>query len=176
MPSTRNRTGEGRTSVNAVPINSVPESDESSGVIETHPLNSAAMQRPEGYWNEDSLSVTDWEIPAKRVVLPAHLRHVLGDDTPPVLRWARRKYQAVVGKHVRDLPVISRLSTYLDGWQYVGIEPGHQVRRVLFQDESQRWYSASLGRYRTGSYNVVTVFEDQIRSFWQIDFGEWRAL
>lgn len=132
-----------------MPSDSSPEVDEPEDAIETHPLNSAATRRPGGYWNEDRLPVADWELPADRVVLPEHLQHVLGDDTPPVLRRAKRKYQAVNSKHMRDRAVLSHLSAYSNGWQYVGIEPGRQVRRVLFQDESQRWYSASFGRDET---------------------------
>lgn len=98
-------------------------------------------------------------------VLPQDLQHRLGDDFPPVLRWANRKYQILARKHRRDLSVIEHLSLYLAGWKYVGTESGSDRRRVMFQDETGRWYAATVGVDETGSYNVVTVFGGSDRGF-----------
>jgi len=105
-----------------VPIDSGPEADESADAIETHPLKSAVTRRPQGYWNEDSLPVTDWEVPTECVVLPEHLQHRLGAEMPPVLRRDAEKFDLVMIKHQRDKAVILNLSQRLDSWTYLGRE------------------------------------------------------
>ncbi len=119
---------------------------------------------PGGYWNEDPLPVTDWEVPAERVVLPEHLQHRLGGGVPAVLRWDEEKFNLVMSKHKRDRDVILKLTQRLDGWRYLGKERGSPNLRALFQDEQERWYSLTVGELQ-GSYNVVTVFGGSDKRF-----------
>ncbi len=82
-----------------------------SGEVSRH--NRDAMRGEHGIWNEDSLPVTEWEIPEQRVVVPAQLTEYLPANMSPVLRWDREKYDTVVQEHSRDLPVIRDLSRHL---------------------------------------------------------------
>jgi hypothetical protein len=150
--------------------------DEEPVDLETHPLNPAAVRRPGGYWNEGVLPVTDWESPEHRVVLPWHLQQRLGPEVPPVLRWARRKYLAVIGKHERDHQVIGRISSYLDGWRFIGADDSQRIWRVLFQDETDRWYAATIGVDALGATISSPSSADPTGGFWQIDCVDWRSL
>ena len=137
--------------------------DDGDSAIETHPLNPGARRRRGGYWNEDSLPVTEWETPAQRVVVPQHLQQYLG-ATPAVLRWSAVKFHRVLVDHAHDKQVIQNLSRYLDRWAYAGRERKQEHFRVLFQDEDERWYSCTIGEL-LGSHNVVTVFGSSARDF-----------
>ena len=90
--------------------------------MERHPLNPGARRGTNGIWDEDSLTVMDWEIPKKRIVLPESLEHALDPPESPVLRWDAVKYRVVVAKHAHDLPIIDDLTIHLDQRAYVGTE------------------------------------------------------
>jgi hypothetical protein len=47
--------------------------DDGDSTIETHPLNPGARRQRGGYWNEDTLPITEWETSERRVVVPHHL-------------------------------------------------------------------------------------------------------
>lgn len=85
---------------------------------------------------------------------------------PDVLRWGAEKYRLVVSQHERDLLVTRDLSRHLNDWRYHGEETGEHAgnQRILFQDETGRWYAASIGPLR-GSFNVVTIIGSRRRAF-----------
>jgi hypothetical protein len=116
------------------------------------------MRGVNGIWNEDALPVTEWEAPEQRVVVPAGLRESLILPVPAVLRWDEEKYRLTISQRQRDLPVIRDLSRYLANWQYHGEErsPRSGNQRILFQDETGRWYAVSIGPLQD-STNVITV-------------------
>lgn len=119
---------------------------------------------PGGIWNEDELPVLEWETPEHRVVISEDLRRSLGMDVF-VLRWDREKHTAVTTGHHRDRHVVQDVSKYLALWEYHGEEiarPGNF--RVLFQDEADRWYAASIGP-RQGEYTFITLFGGSDQGF-----------
>lgn len=126
---------------------------------EVNPFNPTVRRGPNGFWNEHGLPITEWEEPARRVVLPASLVASLTLPVSPVLRWDAEKFRDVVAKHRRDRHVIADLTAYLEGWRYHGeeIDAHASNQRILFQDESGRWYAVSIGSLQA-SDNVITVF------------------
>lgn len=141
------------------------EEDRPTPYLEISAINPAASRVRGGIWNEHILPVMEWEAAEHRVVLPIHLQLSLGLEAP-VLRWDRQKYERVIREHARDLPVIRDISRYLNDWQYHGNETGYhpENRRILFQDESGRWYAASIGSLHD-SENIITVFSGSKTEF-----------
>ncbi len=123
------------------------------------PLNANVRRGPNGFWNEHVLPITDWEDPAQRVVLPSTLVTSLTLPISAVLRWDAAKYRDVMAKHERDRHVIANLTPYLATWQYHGEETGAHVgnQRILFQDESGRWYAASIGPLGDSDNMITTI-------------------
>lgn len=130
---------------------------------ESHPLNPMAIRGQNGFWNEDTLPVMEWESAEYRVVLPLALQESMG-IAQPVLRWSAEKRAAVLSRHARDVHIVQDISGYLGGWRFYGTESKSGYRRILFQDERGRWYAASIGELQ-GSYNMITVFGSRSPEF-----------
>lgn len=146
-----------------------------SSPMEVSPYNSRARRIRGGIWNEDLLPIVEWESAEHRVVLPQDLQDALGIDTP-VLRWDRAKHETVAHVHNRDLPVIRDVSYYLNMWAYYGEERNRpRTYRILFQDEAERWYAASVGP-RQGDYTFITVFGGSKPNFLQNRLGGLRGV
>lgn len=133
---------------------------------EISPFNATASRGPNGFWNEHVLPITAWEDPEQRVVLPTTLVASLTRPVAPVLRWDAAKYRDVMAKHTRDRHVIVNLAKYLNAWQYHGEETGAHAgnQRILFQDESGRWYAVSVGRL-CESDNMITIIGSNRATF-----------
>lgn len=113
------------------------------------------MRGPSGIWNEETLAITDWEAPSRRVVIPESLQLAMSLGTP-VLRWDAKKATKLWRDRPRDAHVRDDLTRYLAGWEYCGEEKRAGNIRVLFQDEDGRWYAFSMGVLQR-SFNAITV-------------------
>jgi hypothetical protein len=133
---------------------------------EVSPFNPDARRQPGGFWNEDTLPVTEWEIPEHRVVLPADLQAALGLGVS-VLRWRRSKHEQVSVDHGQPIEqrVRRNLSAWLTRWERAGTEPGKlETWRVFFR-ENERWIVVVIGRDREESLNVVTVYSPSDKNY-----------
>jgi len=157
-----------RTGATPVPV-TCTDDDTGEDAIPTrvaHPLNPAVRKDANGIWSGDDLPVMAWEAPEARVVVSPELRERL-QLASPVLRWSAEKYQTVVAIHRRDVHVIAELTSYLEGWSFIGRETARPTLwRVLLQDESGRWYAVTLGELQ-GSENVITAFGSTKPNFLQ---------
>lgn len=131
-----------------------------------NPHNRDAIRGPNGFWNEHLLPIMAWEDPAQRVVLPATLVASLPLPISPVLRWDAAKYRDVLAKHERDRQVIANLTEHLGAWSYHGEETDEHAgnQRVLFQDETGRWYAVSIGPLGD-SDNMITIIGSNRAAF-----------
>lgn len=155
-----------------MPIDPGLEEDESADAIETHPFNIAAMRRRGGYWNEESLPVTDWEIPDHRLVLPKSLQDRSRSPTA-VLRWSKVKRNLVVRTRSSESDRLDRLSDLLATWEYFGINPETPaVWEVLFREHG-RWYVAVFGPDRNESWNMLTMHPLRDNQFNTKSGAEW---
>ena len=133
---------------------------------EISPLNATAIRGPNGFWNEHVLPITEWGDPARRVVLPSTLVTSLTLSVAPVLRWDAAKYRDVIAKHQRDRHVIANLTEHLRALPYHGEETDEHAgnQRILFQDETGRWYAVSIGPLGD-SDNMITIIGSNRAAF-----------
>ncbi len=106
---------------------------------------------------EDDLPVLAWEDVSRRVRLPDDLREALGLQVT-LLRWSSIKYTEVVTKHAIDLPVIEQLEEHLEMWTHAGPQADREDAWTVLFDLGSKTYLVSIGRDRSGSHNLVTVF------------------
>jgi hypothetical protein len=102
------------------------------------------------------VSVLDWEDPQHRVILNPELQDLFGLENP-VLRWNADKRRRNRADRRNDPEVIDDLSTYLDDWEFAGMERDHPGNwRALFWAKD-RWYAVSFGPDGFGRFNTITV-------------------
>ena len=141
---------------------------------ETSLVNAQAVRGSSGIWNEETLPVTEWEIPEHRVVLSQDLQRSLNLETP-VLRMSEVKYRRIHDSRPQDRHILRELSRYLSNWDCHGNEAGRPGNhRVMLQDERRRWYAVSIGPDKNRSYNVVTVIGGSDAGFLQNRLNEMR--
>lgn len=133
---------------------------------EVSPYNADAVRGSHGIWNEESLLVVDWEEASQRVVVPSHLRDVLGIDTP-VLRWSKTKRRSVLREHRQDIErrYLANVEEFLDQWAYAGPQPGLSDTWRIFVEDQGRWSMAVFGTDERGSTNMITLYSPKRRSY-----------
>jgi hypothetical protein len=114
------------------------------------------MRGPRGYWNEDSLILTEWEDPDYRIVVPQSLQGAVGLETP-VLRWVAHKRLEVFAKHpeVRELDFSD--GVFWKNWILAGPEPTRRKATNVFWEHAGTLFFAAISQHY-GALTFSTVF------------------
>ena len=78
-----------------------------------------------------------------------------------MLRWGKEKRDQVLRDHPKDREAIQDIDTHLINWRFVGKEPGSSRNWCVLFVYDAKWYVATVGRYRAGEFNMITVWGGQ---------------
>lgn len=146
---------------------------------ELHPHNPAVVLGNHGIWNEDSLPLTDWEVPERRVVIPSSLQASIGLPVP-ILRVSRNIDNKQLNKHADVREHHERLSERLvtwSHWRQKAVDQDNpndewEVVIVIYEEDRVWPLLVAFGTDKSGSLNLITSHRKNDRFLRRLRGGE----